>query len=77
MLQLGIGYRTTVLLLYFLVTALAILDLALSKLDKLVAFLVLAVAMSGVFVMLEIRASQRQKAARVDSSAQAAGDTAG
>jgi UDP-GlcNAc:undecaprenyl-phosphate GlcNAc-1-phosphate transferase len=77
MLHLQIGYRTTVLLLYFLVTALAILDLALSKLDKLVAFVVLAVAMSAVFVMLEIRASQRQKAARADSGATTAGDTAG
>jgi UDP-GlcNAc:undecaprenyl-phosphate GlcNAc-1-phosphate transferase len=67
MLHLGIGYRTTVLLLYFLVLALAILDLALSKLDKLVAFVILAAVMSAAFVVLEIRASRHQSAARKDS----------
>jgi UDP-GlcNAc:undecaprenyl-phosphate GlcNAc-1-phosphate transferase len=76
MLHLQIGYRTTVLLLYFLVTDLAILDLALSKLDKLVAFVILAITMSAAFVVLEVRAS-RQAAARRESGTQPAGDSAG
>jgi UDP-GlcNAc:undecaprenyl-phosphate GlcNAc-1-phosphate transferase len=74
MLHLGIGYRTTVLLLYFLVLALAILDLALSKLDKLVAFVILAAVLSGAFVLLEFRASRRQAARSAESGVQPAGD---
>lgn len=76
MLHLGIGYRTTIFLLYFLVLALAILDLALSKLDKLVAFIVLAVVMSAAFVVVEIRASRRRAATAGDIGAQPASDGA-
>jgi len=76
MLHLGTGYRTTVLLLYFLVVALAILDLALSKFDKLVAFVILAAVLSAVFVVLEMRASKRQATARAEPGPHPAGDRA-
>jgi UDP-GlcNAc:undecaprenyl-phosphate GlcNAc-1-phosphate transferase len=59
MLELGISHTSTVLLLYFLCAALAGLDLMLIKLAKLVAFLVLAAATAGCFVLLELRASSR------------------
>jgi UDP-GlcNAc:undecaprenyl-phosphate/decaprenyl-phosphate GlcNAc-1-phosphate transferase len=59
MLDLKVGYRTTVLILYSLCLALAGLDLLFVKMAKLVAFLVLTLAIAGAFVLLEIRASRR------------------
>jgi UDP-GlcNAc:undecaprenyl-phosphate GlcNAc-1-phosphate transferase len=59
MLQLGMGYTRIVLTLYFLCVALAVLDLALNKVQKLVAFVLLAAIASGAFVLLELRTSGR------------------
>jgi UDP-GlcNAc:undecaprenyl-phosphate GlcNAc-1-phosphate transferase len=59
MLELGLGYRSTVLILYSLCLALAGLDWALLKLAKLIAFLILALVIAGAFVVLEFRASGR------------------
>ena len=57
--ELGLGYTTIVLLLYFLCLALAVLDLELTKLAKLIAFLLLALVTGASFVALELRATRR------------------
>jgi len=62
MLQLDMRYITVVLMMYFLCFSLAALDLLLVKLAKLIAFIVLAIAIGAAFVLLELRAS-RDKAA--------------
>jgi UDP-GlcNAc:undecaprenyl-phosphate GlcNAc-1-phosphate transferase len=64
MLELGMGHTSVVLLLYFLVSALAVLDLVLFKFAKLVAFVVLAAAVGTVFILLEVRASRRRASDR-------------
>jgi UDP-GlcNAc:undecaprenyl-phosphate GlcNAc-1-phosphate transferase len=61
MMDLGLSHLTTVLLLYMLVAALAGIDLVLIKTWKLVAAVVLALAIGGVFISLEIRASRRRE----------------
>lgn len=65
MLELGMSHTSTVLLLYFLCFALAVLDLTLHKFQKLVAFVLLAAVTGAMFILLEVRASRR---ARVPSS---------
>ncbi|MBV9280380.1 MAG: undecaprenyl/decaprenyl-phosphate alpha-N-acetylglucosaminyl 1-phosphate transferase [Chloroflexi bacterium] len=56
--DLGLKDTHIVLLLYSLCLALALLDLFLVKLAKLVAFVVLALITGVVFVLLEVRASR-------------------
>lgn len=57
MLDLNVGYTSTVLLLYGICIALGVLDLLLVKQWKLLAFVLLAAATTALFVYLEIRAS--------------------
>jgi len=57
MLELGMSHTTTVLSLYLLCIGLGALDLALVKIQKLVAFVVLAVLLGAAFVLMEYRAS--------------------
>lgn len=58
--ELGMSYRTVVLLFYALCIALGLLDLALYKVEKLVAFLVLTSVIGSGFVILEVRATGRR-----------------
>lgn len=60
MLELGMRHTRVVLVLYVLCIALAGLDLALIKLAKLVAFVILAVAALAAFVVLDSRAARRR-----------------
>lgn len=60
MLQLGMNHTTIVLTLYVLCIALAGLDLLLIKMVKLIAFVLLALAIGATFVLLELRASATQ-----------------
>ena len=60
MLELGMSHTSVVLLLYAVCFALAILDLTLFKLGKLIAFVLLVVTIGAVFVALEIRAGRRE-----------------
>ncbi|MGH2447506.1 MAG: MraY family glycosyltransferase [Chloroflexota bacterium] len=62
MLELGLGYQRTVIILYSMCVALAALDLLVAKLLKLAAFIVLAALLLGGFVVLELRASRRTDA---------------
>ncbi len=64
MLQLGMNRVAIVLLFYLLVGALAGLDLELHKVGKLVAFILIAIAISVSFILLEVRAARQ-----VDTSA--------
>lgn len=66
MLDLGLSHTQTVLLLYGLCIALGMVDLWLLKLQKLLAFLVLAIVAGSLYVALEIRATRRG-ARRVDA----------
>lgn len=60
MLELGFGRTTTVLILYLLCFALAVLDIGLhGKLEKFVAFVILALVIGAAFMVLEFRASSR------------------
>ncbi len=59
MLDLGISHSNTVLLLYVLCIALGGLDLWLLKLEKLLAFVALAVLAAALYVMLELRATKQ------------------
>jgi UDP-GlcNAc:undecaprenyl-phosphate/decaprenyl-phosphate GlcNAc-1-phosphate transferase len=58
MLDLGLSHTQTVLMLYGLCIALGGLDLWLLKLQKLLAFVALAIAAGSLYVVLEIRASR-------------------
>lgn len=66
MIELGAGYTSTVLILYFLCVALGVLDLGVSKVTRLIAFLVFAAVMGTAFVLLELRASQRGSAESIN-----------
>lgn len=59
MLELGMGHAQVVVALYVLCLALAGLDLLVLKIAKLVAFVVLAAAALGAFVILDSRAARR------------------
>jgi UDP-GlcNAc:undecaprenyl-phosphate GlcNAc-1-phosphate transferase len=59
MLVLGLSHTQTVLILYALCIALGLLDLWLLKLQKLLAFLALALVAGSLYVVLEIRANRR------------------
>lgn len=59
MLELGLGHTTTVLVLYSLCLSIGVLDLLLVKMAKLVAFIVIALAASAAFVLMERHASRR------------------
>jgi UDP-GlcNAc:undecaprenyl-phosphate GlcNAc-1-phosphate transferase len=62
MMELGLSHLTTVVLLYVLAAALAILDLVLGgKVLKLVAFVVLTILIAAGFATLEARAVRRQQ----------------
>jgi UDP-GlcNAc:undecaprenyl-phosphate GlcNAc-1-phosphate transferase len=67
MMQLGLSHTTTVLLLYLLVVAFAVLDLVLYKTGKVIAFILLAIATGSTFVLLEIRASRGDKVGRPET----------
>jgi UDP-GlcNAc:undecaprenyl-phosphate/decaprenyl-phosphate GlcNAc-1-phosphate transferase len=70
MLELGMGYTTTVFVLYFLCLSLGALDLLLHKSAKLIAFVILAILASAAFIGLEVRATRtRTNASREPSSA--------
>jgi UDP-GlcNAc:undecaprenyl-phosphate GlcNAc-1-phosphate transferase len=58
MLDLGLGHTQTVLMLYGLCIALGGLDLWLLKLQKLLAFVALAVVAGSLYVVLEVRANR-------------------
>lgn len=64
MMELGMSHLWTVITLYVLVGILAWLDLQLFKLDKLIAFVVLAAVFSAGAIVLETRASRRTAARR-------------
>jgi UDP-GlcNAc:undecaprenyl-phosphate GlcNAc-1-phosphate transferase len=66
MLDLGMGHRQTVVALYVLCILLGGLDLWLVKMQKLVAFLVVALIAGGMYVALEIRAG-RTASRRIES----------
>jgi UDP-GlcNAc:undecaprenyl-phosphate/decaprenyl-phosphate GlcNAc-1-phosphate transferase len=59
MLDLGMSHTQTVLMLYALCIVLGGLDLWLLKLQKLLAFVALAVVAGSLYVVLEIRANRR------------------
>ena len=58
LLEMGLSYTATVLLFYGLCMALAVVDLFLFKLDKLIAFGLLAVVLGSSFIILEARSSR-------------------
>jgi UDP-GlcNAc:undecaprenyl-phosphate/decaprenyl-phosphate GlcNAc-1-phosphate transferase len=62
MLELGLSHTSTVLVLYVFCLALAVLDLSLFKLGRLIAFVLLATFIGAGFVLLEIRSSRRSDA---------------
>lgn len=59
MLELGMSHTSTVVLLYVLVIGLALLDLQLNKVGKLVAFVLLAAVIGTSFIVLETHATRR------------------
>jgi UDP-GlcNAc:undecaprenyl-phosphate GlcNAc-1-phosphate transferase len=68
MLELGLSHTTTVIVLYVLCAGLGLLDLYLVRLQKLVAFAVLAVVVVVAFVYLEVRATRRRAATKRSES---------
>ncbi|MGH2444010.1 MAG: glycosyltransferase family 4 protein [Chloroflexota bacterium] len=68
MLNLGMSHTTVVLLLYVLVGGIALLDLELRKLDKLIAFVLLASAVGLAFILLETRSLHREEAERLQTA---------
>jgi UDP-GlcNAc:undecaprenyl-phosphate GlcNAc-1-phosphate transferase len=65
MLELGMSHTSVVLLFYFLCLALGVLDLVLLKVFKLIAFLALAILLSGTFVLVEARATRKEREAQL------------
>lgn len=61
MLDLGLSHTQTVLMLYALCIALGALDLWLLKLQKLLAFVALALVAGSIYVALEVRANRRTR----------------
>ncbi len=59
MVDLGLSHTQTVLMLYALCIALGVVDLWLLKLQKLLAFVALAIVAGSLYVVLEIRANRR------------------
>ncbi len=72
MLELGLGHTTTVLTLYGLCLVIGVLDLLLLKMAKLVAFIVLALAASVAFVLLERSVNRRAQTGLDESGAKPA-----
>lgn len=77
MLELGMSHTATVLFLYAVCVALAVVDLRAQKFDKLIAFGVVALLTGCVLVALELNANRREKAASKLSPAERPGATGG
>jgi hypothetical protein len=58
MLELGMTHTQVVLSFYLLCVVLAVLDLAMLKLYKLMAFVIVVVGVGALFVTLEVQASR-------------------
>jgi len=62
MVELGLSPTATVLCMYSICLALGIVDLGLSRLDKLIAFVVVVVLVGTSFVLLEVAGNRKQAA---------------
>jgi UDP-GlcNAc:undecaprenyl-phosphate GlcNAc-1-phosphate transferase len=60
MIELGLSQTATVLVLYSLLLVLGVIDLALTRSDKLIAFVVIAMLIGAAFIGLEIAGNRRQ-----------------
>jgi UDP-GlcNAc:undecaprenyl-phosphate GlcNAc-1-phosphate transferase len=64
LMELGVSSTQTVLLFYLLCVALAVLDLSLLKIQKIVAFILLAACTIAAFAVIEVRATMRESQRR-------------
>jgi UDP-N-acetylmuramyl pentapeptide phosphotransferase/UDP-N-acetylglucosamine-1-phosphate transferase len=60
MLEVGMSHTQVVLSFYLLCIVLAVLDLSLLKLDKLIAFVAVAILLGAAFILLETTADRRR-----------------